>query len=177
MRTVRPAWSRHKASRRNGKRSYDQSMTTHTNHVSVCDSWALLQCYGFFTLVKTYSETYSKPNGYIVLCKTFHITKTRTRIPTPYFCIGQESESVPVSKSGDVFKPLSGIVTIFVSYNCSVMRYRDEEEAEDDVSEQTERRTWQTRSPDLWGSLPHCCHDYWRFLVVTIAIHYLRTTQ
>ena len=26
-----------------------------------------------------------------------HIAQTRTRIPTPFFCIGQESESVPVS--------------------------------------------------------------------------------
>ena len=35
-----------------------------------------------------------------------HIAQTLTRIPTPYFCTGQESESVPVSKSGNVFKSL-----------------------------------------------------------------------
>ena len=115
MRTVRPAWFRHRASRRNGKRSCDQSMTTHTNHVSVCDSWALWQCYGLFTL-ETDLETNSKPDGYIVICRTFHIAQTQSRIPTPYFCIGQESESVPVSESGSVFKPLSGITTISVSF-------------------------------------------------------------
>ena len=27
-----------------------------------------------------------------------HIKQTRTRIPTPYFCIGHESESVPESR-------------------------------------------------------------------------------
>ena len=32
-----------------------------------------------------------------------HITKTRMRIPTPFFCIEQESESV--SESGNVFQP------------------------------------------------------------------------
>ena len=49
-------------------------------------------------------ETDSKPRGYIVLCRTFHIAQTRTQIPTLYFCIGQESESesVPVSESGNV---------------------------------------------------------------------------
>ena len=29
-------------------------------------------------------------------------TRTRTRIPTPYFCIVQDPESVPVSRSGSV---------------------------------------------------------------------------
>ena len=47
----------------------------------------------------------SKPNDYIVLCRTFHIAQTWTRIPTPYFCIGQESGSESVSESGNVFKP------------------------------------------------------------------------
>ena len=39
--------------------------------------------------------------------------QTPTRIPTPYFCIGQapESESVPVSESGNVFKPLYSVIT------------------------------------------------------------------
>ena len=37
-----------------------------------------------------------------------HIAQTQTRIPTPYFCIGQESESesVPESVSGNVNEPL-----------------------------------------------------------------------
>ena len=56
---------------------------------------------------ETHSETNSKPNGYIVLCRTFHIAPSLTLIPTPYFCIGQESESesVPICESGNVFKP------------------------------------------------------------------------
>ena len=35
-----------------------------------------------------------------------HITQTQTRIPTSYFCVGQESESesVPESISGNVFE-------------------------------------------------------------------------
>ena len=52
---------------------------------------------GSFTLTETDSSTESdsdsKPNGYIVLCRTLHIAKTLTQIPTPYFCIGQESKS------------------------------------------------------------------------------------
>ena len=49
------------------------------------------------------SDTDSKPNGYIVLYRTFHKAWTWTRIPAPYFCIGQESESksVPDSISGN----------------------------------------------------------------------------
>ena len=49
----------------------------------------------------------SKPDGYIILCTTFHIAQTRTRIPTHYFCTGQESESesVPESVSGSVNGP------------------------------------------------------------------------
>ena len=37
-----------------------------------------------------------------------HATQTQTRIPTPYFCTGQESESesVPESISGNVNEPL-----------------------------------------------------------------------
>ena len=37
-----------------------------------------------------------------------HIAKTQTQIPTPYFCTGQESESVSVSESisGDVYESL-----------------------------------------------------------------------
>ena len=37
--------------------------------------------------------------------KHVHIAQTRTRIPTPYYCVGQESESIP--KSGNVFKPFN----------------------------------------------------------------------
>ena len=68
--------------------------------------YTLGPAYGLFTLAKTDSEIDSKLNGYIVLCRTFYIAHTRTEIPTPYFCIEQESESVPVSESGKVFKPL-----------------------------------------------------------------------
>ena len=58
-----------------------------------------LDGYGSFTLTETDSDTKSdsdsKPNGYIVLCKTFHIAQTR-------ICFGQQSESV----SGNVNEPL-----------------------------------------------------------------------
>ena len=64
-----------------------------------------LECNGSFTLADsdagTDSDSDSKPNGYIVLCRTFHITWTR--IPTSYFCVGQESKSV----SGNVNEPLN----------------------------------------------------------------------
>ena len=40
----------------------------------------------------------SKPNGYIACAKHVHIAQTQTRIPTPYFCTGQESESVSLSE-------------------------------------------------------------------------------
>ena len=66
---------------------------------------------GSFTLTDrdsgTESDSDSKPDGYIVLCRTFHIAQTRTRIPTPYFSIGQESESEPVAESisGHVNEP------------------------------------------------------------------------
>ena len=52
-------------------------------------------------------EVYPKYNGYIVLCITFHIAQTQTWIPTPYLYIRQELESdpMPVSESGNVFKP------------------------------------------------------------------------
>ena len=40
-----------------------------------------------------------------------HTTETQTRIPTPYFCTGQESESesVPESISGNVNEPLQQV--------------------------------------------------------------------
>ena len=50
------------------------------------------------------SDSDSKPDGYIVLCRTFHIVQTRTPVPTVHFCTGQESVSdcVPESISGSV---------------------------------------------------------------------------
>ena len=52
--------------------------------------------HGLFTLPDSDTDTNSDsnytPNGYIVLCRTFHIAETRTQIPTPYFCVGQESQ-------------------------------------------------------------------------------------
>ena len=45
--------------------------------------------YGSFTLIETESGTDSdldsKPKGYIVLCRTFHIVQTWTQIPALYF--------------------------------------------------------------------------------------------
>ena len=42
------------------------------------------------------------------------IARTQTRIPTSYFCIVQESESVPVSESGNVIRPLySSVIALF----------------------------------------------------------------
>ena len=37
-----------------------------------------------------------------------HIAQTLTRIPTVYFSLGQESESVPQSVSGNINEPLDG---------------------------------------------------------------------
>ena len=39
------------------------------------------------------SDSDSKSDGYIVLSKHVRIAQTQTQIPTPYFCIRQESES------------------------------------------------------------------------------------
>ena len=55
-----------------------------------------------------------KPNGYIVLCRPFHIAWTQTRIATLYFCKGQESESVPESVSGNENEQL--LIHHFVRY-------------------------------------------------------------
>ena len=67
-------------------------------------------CNGSFTFPEMDSgkdsDWDSKLDGYIVLCRTFHIAQIQNRIPTPYFfCIGQESESVPESVSGNVNEP------------------------------------------------------------------------
>ena len=43
---------------------------------------------GSFTVTDSDSYSDSKPYGYIVLCGTYHIAPTRTRIPTPDFCMG-----------------------------------------------------------------------------------------
>ena len=36
-----------------------------------------------------------------------HIAENLTRIPTPYFCVGEESESKPKSVSSNVNEPLA----------------------------------------------------------------------
>ena len=56
--------------------------------------------YGLFTFTEKDSDTDSGN----CTCRTFHIAQARTPIPTPYFCIGQESESECVS--GNVNEPL-----------------------------------------------------------------------
>ena len=79
--------------------------------------------YGSFALMETESgmdsnldsNLDSKPNGYIVLCRTLHIAQTRTSIPTPYFLLGRESESqsVPESLSYNVNEPLNNKIVMF----------------------------------------------------------------
>ena len=59
---------------------------------------------------------------YYVLCRTFHIAQTQTRIPTPYFCMGRESESVSESVSGNVKEPL---LKIFPSVNTGEVPMQD----------------------------------------------------
>ena len=58
---------------------------------------------GSFTLMEmdlsVNLDSDSKLDGYIVLCRTVHIAQTRTRIPTPYFCKGEESESESIRSS------------------------------------------------------------------------------
>ena len=59
--------------------------------------------YGSFTLTDRphmNSDSDSKPDGHIVLCRTFHIAKTQTQIP-----IESKSESV----SGNVNEPLDSV--------------------------------------------------------------------
>ena len=49
------------------------------------------------------------PNPIATLCyaEHVHMAQTQTWMPTPNFCIGQESESksIPLFESGTVFKP------------------------------------------------------------------------
>ena len=56
-----------------------------------------LLCNGSFTLLELDSYSDSKPP------RPVHIAQTRTRIPTPYFCTGQES--VSESNSSNVNEP------------------------------------------------------------------------
>ena len=46
------------------------------------------------------------PNLVATLYYAEHVHTAQTEISTPYFCIGQKSESAPVSESGNVIKPL-----------------------------------------------------------------------
>ena len=67
-------------------------------------SWTLLE-----TDLGTDSNSDSKPKRYIVACRACCSLCTHSNSNlTPYFCIGQEyaSESVPVSESSFVSKPL-----------------------------------------------------------------------
>ena len=68
-------------------------------------------CNGFLTLMDwdldTDTDLDSSPVATLYYTEDVHIAWTRTQIPTPYFCIVQESESesVPVSESDNVIKP------------------------------------------------------------------------
>ena len=68
---------------------------------------------GSFTLMKTDSGKtgIQNPNPMATLycAEHVHIAQTRNRIPTPYSCVGHESESefIPESVSGSVNEPLS----------------------------------------------------------------------
>ena len=81
-------------------RGYDAPAQGRVRSVARCnerqaDAFRLGAAYSSFTLTETDSGTDSnldsKPDGYIVLCRIFHIAETWTRIPTTYFCVGQES--------------------------------------------------------------------------------------
>ena len=63
---------------------------------------------GFITLLDSDLHLDSKPNGYIILGRTCSHCTYSDLDPTPYFYIGQESESKPdsVSESGNVLRPL-----------------------------------------------------------------------
>ena len=65
---------------------------------------AYLHCWTRMQIL-TFLDLDSKPNGCIVLCRTFHIAQTWTWIPTPYFSTGQESEFVPECISGNINEP------------------------------------------------------------------------
>ena len=73
------------------------SHITKFNPIFITDiSTYIILYYGSFTLTETDLNSDPKPDSYIVLCRTFHIAQTRNQIPTPNFCIGQESESESV---------------------------------------------------------------------------------
>ena len=48
-----------------------------------------------------------------------HIVQIRAQIPTPYVCIAQESESesLPVSESGNVYKSLQRELYLIINYD------------------------------------------------------------
>ena len=50
-----------------------------------------------------------------------HIVQTRTGIPIPYFCIAQQSKSVPESVSGNVNEPLERAI----SYNKKISLHQN----------------------------------------------------
>ena len=60
----------------------------------------------------------SKPNGYIALYRNVRIAQTR--IPTPYFSIGQEPKSISISESvsGNVNEPLNVDVNFSINVTC-----------------------------------------------------------
>ena len=80
---------------------------------------ALMKRFGFmaqlhcsrWTLVQTQIRI-PNPMATLYYTENVHIVQPQTRIPTPYFCIGQAfgSESVPKSVSGNVNESLQAIV-------------------------------------------------------------------
>ena len=81
-------------------------MRPYSGDVSNLGKMGTCDGYGSFTLMETDSDSDSKPDGYIVLCRTFsHCTDPDHY---SYFCLGQESkfESVSESVSGNVNEPL-----------------------------------------------------------------------
>ena len=93
-----------------------------------------------------------------------HNAQTQTRIPTPYFCAGQEPESV----SGNVNEPwrwtdclcVQGSVTLTLRVNrpfCSHLTFAF-------VSTSTSHQWWHKRKHRDWiwtHSLRQCLHCYW----------------
>ena len=68
-------------------------------------SMAQLYCW---TYIRVRNQTWiSNRMATLYYAEHVHIAQTRTRIPTAYLCIGQksQSESLPVSEPGNVFKP------------------------------------------------------------------------
>ena len=81
---------------------------------------------GSFTLTETDfgPDSDSKPSGYIVLHRTFHIAVTQTPYPY-YFCIGQESESESVLESvSDNVNELKMHLEYFIQIDIELRFYR-----------------------------------------------------